>query len=108
MGYSVKYGGTTHISFSTGIIVSVMTSRLHYLGSSCSFKGDSDGSCWSEDGRLIGMEVETQKFPHTTNNNDRPASPASGGRCGFIPINQIHLCILVRFTCNAIKLILDF
>jgi len=90
MGYSVKYEKTTHISFSTGIIVSDMTSRMRYLGSSGSFKGDSGGSCWSEDGRLIGMQVETEKVPHTTDNNGRPASPASGGRCGIIPINKIY------------------
>ncbi|CAI2358276.1 unnamed protein product [Caenorhabditis sp. 36 PRJEB53466] len=90
MGYSVIHGRTSHISFSAGVISSDITSRLRVLGSSGSFKGDSGGSCWSEDGRLIGMQVETEKIPHTTDNNGRPASPASGGRCGIIPITNIH------------------
>ncbi|CAD6193737.1 unnamed protein product [Caenorhabditis auriculariae] len=94
MGYSVIHGGTSHISFSAGIISSDITSRLRFLGSSGSFKGDSGGSCWSEDGKLIGMQVETELVPHTKDNNGRPSSPASGGRCGIIPITNIHSIIL--------------
>ncbi|CAD6193735.1 unnamed protein product [Caenorhabditis auriculariae] len=91
MGYSVIHGGTSHISFSAGIISSDVTSRFRFLGSSGSYKGDSGGSYWSDDGRLIGMQVETEIVPHTTYNNDRPAS---GGRCGIIPITNIHSRIL--------------
>ncbi|CAD6198122.1 unnamed protein product [Caenorhabditis auriculariae] len=94
MGYSVVHGRTSHISFSAGIISSDITSRLRFLGSSGSFKGDSGGSCWSDDGRLIGMQIEIEKIPHATDKNGRPASPASGGRCGIIPITKIHPLIL--------------
>lgn len=44
------------------------------------------------------LQVETEKIPHTTDNNGRPASPASGGRCGIIPITKIHAVILVSFS----------
>lgn len=67
---------------------------MRYLCSSGSFKGDSGGSCWSEDGRLIGMQVET-KVSHTQNYKNRPALPATGGRCGIIPINEIKWFIMV-------------
>lgn len=94
MGYSVVYGGTSHISFSAGIISSDLTKRLRYLGSSGSFYGDSGGSCWSNGGRLIGMQVETENVPLTTDRDGRSTSPASGGRCEIVSIS----CI-----CNAIK-----
>lgn len=98
MGYSVHHGQTNHISFLTGVIANYITTRMRYLGSSGSFHGDSGGSCWSEDGDLLGMQVETELVPHTKDNNGRSASPASGGRCGIVPINIIHGCILVAFN----------
>uniref|UniRef100_A0A7E4UTS2 Trypsin family protein n=1 Tax=Panagrellus redivivus TaxID=6233 RepID=A0A7E4UTS2_PANRE len=78
MGFSVVHGRTSHISFSAGMISSDITSRLRFLGSSGAFKGDSGGSCWSDDGRLIGMQVR----------------PGSDGRCEIIPITKIHAVIL--------------
>ncbi|CAJ0558073.1 unnamed protein product, partial [Mesorhabditis spiculigera] len=58
MGYSILHDKTSHQSLSTGIIVSDVTRRLRYIGSSGSFKGDSGGSCWNENGQLMGMQIE--------------------------------------------------
>uniref|UniRef100_A0A8R1I349 Uncharacterized protein n=1 Tax=Caenorhabditis japonica TaxID=281687 RepID=A0A8R1I349_CAEJA len=65
MGYSILHEKTSYQSLSTGIIVSEVTRRLRYTGSSGSFKGGSGGSCWNENGQLIGMQIEAQKVPHT-------------------------------------------
>ncbi|CAI2323978.1 unnamed protein product [Caenorhabditis sp. 36 PRJEB53466] len=89
MGYSILHEKTSHQSLSTGIIVSDVTRRLRYTGSSGSFKGDSGGSCWNENGQLIGMQIEVQKRPHTQDEKGRPASPASGGRCCIVAIISI-------------------
>ncbi|CAB3397124.1 unnamed protein product [Caenorhabditis bovis] len=94
MGYSVIHGSTSHISFSTGIISSDITPRCRYLGSSRVFKGDRGGSCWDDAGRFIGMQVEAEVVPHTRDNNGRPGSPATGGRCGIIPITCIRTRLL--------------
>ncbi|CAD6190240.1 unnamed protein product [Caenorhabditis auriculariae] len=62
---------TNHQSLSTGIIAS----------------GDSGGSCWSESGSLIGMQVEVDKVQHTK--DEKPASPESGGGCCLVAIRDI-------------------
>ncbi|CAB3397125.1 unnamed protein product [Caenorhabditis bovis] len=89
MGYSILHEKTSHQSLSTGIIVSDATRRLRYMGSSGSFKGDSGGSCWDENGQLIGMQIEVEKVPHTKDDKGRPASPASGGRCCIVAMRDI-------------------
>ncbi|CAB3397246.1 unnamed protein product [Caenorhabditis bovis] len=89
MGNSILHENTSHQSLSTGIIVSNATRKLRYMGSSGSFKGDSGGSCWDENGKLIGMQVEAEQVPHTNDDKGRPASPASGGRCGIVAMRDI-------------------
>ena len=108
MGYSILHEKTSHQSLSTGIIVSDVTRRLRYMGSSGSFKGDSGGSCWNENGQLIGMQVEVQKVPHTQDEKGRPASPASGGRCCIVAMISILHHIQVILTDNSCKQFSDF
>ncbi|UMM22583.1 hypothetical protein L5515_003724 [Caenorhabditis briggsae] len=89
MGFSIIHEKTSHLLLSSGIIATEVTRRLRYTGSSGTFKGDSGGGCWSEDGHLIGMQIGVEKVPHTKDTNGRPASPASGGRCCIIAIRDI-------------------
>ncbi|UMM27769.1 hypothetical protein L5515_010918 [Caenorhabditis briggsae] len=72
MSYSVIRGDASHLSFSTGTISSDISSRMRFLGSSSSYEGNTGGSCWSEDGKLIGMQVEAD----TTDSNGRQAFPS--------------------------------
>lgn len=94
MGYSVLHGKTSHQSLSTGIIISDVARNCRYTGSSGSFKGDSGASCWDESGKLFGMQTEVQKVAHTREENERPASPASGGRCRIVAISHLLSAIL--------------
>lgn len=89
MGFSILHDKTSHQSLSTGIIISDVTQRLRYLGSSGSFKGDSGASCWNKNGQLMGMQIEVGKVQHTRDDKGRPASPTSGGRCCIVPISSI-------------------
>lgn len=81
---------------------------MRYTGSSGSFKGDSGGSCWNEDGQLMGMQVEVEKVPHTKDDKGRPASPASGGRCCIIAIRSILEHIQVILILNFMQPIFEF
>lgn len=81
---------------------------MRYTGSSGSFKGDSGGSCWNEDGQLMGMQVEVEKVPHTKDDKGRPASPASGGRCCIVAIHHILGFIQVILTDNFMQTIFGF
>lgn len=109
MGFSIMHGQGNHQSLSMGIISSDITPRLRFVGSSGSFKGDSGGSCWNDNGNLIGMQVEVEKVAHTTDKKGQPACPASGGRYYIVSITSIRahiLVILIYF--HIIQPIFDF
>lgn len=89
MGYSILHNKTSHLSLSTGIIASDVRRRFRYTGSSGSFKGDSGGGCWNKKGQLIGMQIEVEKVKHTKDDKGRPASPACGGRCCIVAVNDL-------------------
>ncbi|CAD5221852.1 unnamed protein product [Bursaphelenchus okinawaensis] len=89
MGMSIIYEKTNHQSFASGIIASEIKRYRRYIGTSGSFKGDGGGSVWSEKGCLLGMQIEVENLKHTVDQRKRPASPASGGRCAIIAIEDI-------------------
>ncbi|CAD5221794.1 unnamed protein product [Bursaphelenchus okinawaensis] len=93
MGFSIFHTGHNHQSVSMGIIASGVNRRKRYIGTSGSFHGDSGAGCWSQEGRLIGMQVEVERVPLETDHNQQPSVLATGGRCGIIALEYIRLHI---------------
>lgn len=95
MGYSVMDKGTNEQSVAMGVLTSGITSKLRYIGTSGSFKGDTGGGCWDTNGRLIGLQVGVLNVPHSKDTTGKPAPPATGGRCNIVPVSLVKAQISV-------------